>query len=172
MHGPVTAVKTLLTWKAPGRPFRKRGKEYFLNILVITFAIQVILFLFSQYLLMVLVVALVFLTFALASVPPHDFHYKITTQGLTIENHFYYWTELYDFYFKSAEGTDVLHITTKAYLPGELTLTLGDLHAEHVKTILLPYLPYREIVQPTFVERAGEWLSRTFPLERRSHEHI
>src|SRR3989344_3893153 len=89
-------LKTLLSWSAPGRPFQKRNKEYFLNILIIMLLVEVILFLFSQYILMVLVLSLVFLSYALNTVTPHDFQYKITSEGIQVEDHFFLWQELYD----------------------------------------------------------------------------
>ncbi|MCL4419007.1 hypothetical protein M1146_02785 [Patescibacteria group bacterium] len=158
-------IKTLLAWTAPGRPFRKRGKQYYLTSLLIMLLVEIILFLFSQYLLMLVVVSLVFVSFALATVPPRDFHYRISTEGITIEDHFFLWQELYDFYFRKLDGVDILHIRTHAFIPGELTLTLGDLDKDHVKTVILPYLPFREVIRPTFMENSGEWLARNFPLE-------
>ncbi|MBI4078800.1 MAG: hypothetical protein HY429_00685 [Candidatus Levybacteria bacterium] len=159
-------VQTLLSWQAPGRPFRRRGKEYYISTLLIALLVEIILFLFSQYMLMVLVLSLVFVAFALVTVAPHNFQYKISTEGITIEDHFYLWQELYDFYFKHRDGADVLHIRTKALFPGELTITLGDVHREQIKPILLPFLPYRELVRKTFMEKSGDWLSKNFPLER------
>jgi len=159
-------VRTLLEWKAPGRPFKERSREYFINAFLIMAAVEIILFLFSQYLLMVLVFSLVFLAFALASVPPRIFEYKISTQGVRIENHFFIWEELYDFYFFKHHGKETLYITTKSFFPGELTLTLGDIPVDQVKTIMLRYLPFREYVEPTFIEKAGDWLERNFPLEK------
>ena len=158
-------VKTLLSWTAPGRPFRKRGRQYYLTSLLIMLLVEVILFLFSQYLLMLVVVSLVFVSFALATVPPRNFHYRISTEGITIEDHYCLWQELYDFYFRKIEGVDVLHVRTHSFIPGELTLTLGEIDKEHVKRVLLPYLPYREIIKPTFMEKSGDWLSKNFPLE-------
>ena len=162
-----TQVKTLLSWHAAGRPFRRREKEYYINIAVITLALLVILFLFSQYLLMLLALAVVFLNYALTTVAPHDFRYRITNQGITIENHFYYWDELYDFYFKNEDGEQMLHVATRYYFPGELILTLGTIHREQIQSVLIKYISYREVVRPSYMERAGEWLSRTFPLEKR-----
>lgn len=159
-------VKTLISWSAPGRPFRKRGKEYYISSLLIAVVFEILLFLFGQYTLMLVVASFVFVTFALVTVPPHDFHYRISTEGITIEDHFFLWQEVYDFYFKKREGLEVLHIRTKALIPGELTLTLGSLDQEHIKTVLLPYLPYREVVKQTFMEKSGDWLSHNFPLER------
>jgi hypothetical protein len=164
-YGP-TEVKTLLSWKAPGRPYKKKGREYFINILLLTLAINVILFLFSQYLAMLVVVTLAFLAYALATVPPRDFHYKITTEGIMVEDYFLLWQELYDFYFKHRDGLDILHVGTKTFYPGELIIVLEGIPVEHVKSVLLPYLPYREYVSPTFVERWGSWLEKNFPLDK------
>ena len=158
-------VKTLLSWTSPGRPFRKRGKQYYLTSLLIMLLVEVILFLFSQYLLMLVVLSLVFVAFALATVPPSNFHYRISTEGITIEDHFFLWQEVYDFYFRKIEGIDVLHIRTHSFIPGELTLTLGDIDKEHVKRVLLPFLPYREMIKPTFMEKSADFLSKNFPLE-------
>lgn len=159
-------IKTLLAWQAPGRPFQRKNREYFLSTLLIALFIEIILFLFSQYLLMLVVVSIVFLSFALATVPPRNFRFKISTEGLMVEDYFYLWQELYDFYFKKIHGEHVLHVRTKAIIPGELVITLGSMEKEHVKAVLLPYLPFREVVRPTFMEKSGDWLSRTFPLER------
>lgn len=159
-------IKTLLSWSAPGRPFRKRTKQYYLTALLIMLLIEVILFLFSQFILMMVVVSLVFVSFALATVPPHNFHYRISTEGITIEDHFYLWQELYDFYFKKVEGQDVLHIRAHAFIPGILIIPLGDIDVEHVKSVLLSHLPFREVVKPTFMETSGDWLVRNFPLEK------
>ncbi len=133
------------------------------------FILEVLAFLFAQYALMLLIPALVFVTYALNTIPPHDFRYKITTEGIMVEDYFYLWQELYDFHFKHIESIDVLVVTARAYIPGELVITLGEIHKEHVKDIVLQYLPFREFVKPTFMEKSGQWLSKTFPLERSPH---
>lgn len=159
-------VKTLLSWQAPGRPFKERSKEYFINGFLIMLLVEAILFFFSQYMLMLLVFSLVFLAFALASVPPRMLHYKISTEGIRIENHFFIWEELYDFYFIRHHGKETLYVGTKMFFPGELSLTLGDLSPAEIKNILLHYLPFREYVEPSFLQKSGEWLEKNFPLER------
>lgn len=158
-------VQTLLEWTAPGRPFRRKDKTYFATSLMIMFFVEVLLFIFSQYMLMAVVASFVFVAFALATVPPHDLHYRISTEGIFVEDHFYLWHELYFFYIKNREGQDVIYVRTHAFIPGELTLTLGTIPVQHAKSILLSYLPFREFIKPTFIEKAGEWLAKTFPLE-------
>ena len=137
-----------------------------MSVLLIALFVMVILFLFSEYLLIAVVASLVFVTFALALVPPHPYHYRISSEGITIEDHFYLWQELYDFYFRKQHDQDVLIIRTKAFLPGELSIVLGDIHTEQVKSAILPFLPFREVIHETFMEKSGNWLSKTFPLEK------
>ena len=158
-------VKTYLSWNAPGRPYQSHGKQYFLSILLIVFLVEVILFLFSEYQLMMAAGALAFLSIALSTVPPGLFHYRVSSEGVKVEDHFYIWSELYDFYFKRIGETDILIIRTKDLIPGELSISLTGISRDHVRRILLHFLPYREVVKPTFMERSGDWLSRNFPLE-------
>ena len=158
-------VKTLLSWTAPGRPFKKRTKQYYLTSLLIMLFLEILLFLFTQYMLMLVILSLVFVAFALATIPPRDFHYRISSEGITVEDHFYLWQELYDFYFKKRTGVDVLHVRTHDFIPGELSITFADIDKEHLKSVLLPFLPYREFIKPTFMDKAGDWLAKNFPLE-------
>jgi hypothetical protein len=115
---------------------------------------------------MLVAFSLAFLAFALAVVPPHVFYYRVSSEGIRVEDSFFIWDELYDFYFMKQHGQDVLHITTKAYFPGELTITLGDISPQQIRSIFIQHLPFREYVKPTFTEKAGTWLEKNFPLEK------
>jgi hypothetical protein len=159
-------VKTLLSWSAPGRPFKRKGKQFFLSVILILLFVEVILFLFGQFELMLVLIALTFLSFALSVVPPHDFHYKITTEGIKVEDYFYIWSELYDFYFKKMDGVDVLIVRTQTFFPGELKISMGSITRDHLRKTLVNFLPYREFVKPTFMEKSADWLSSNFPLEK------
>ncbi len=161
----VNDVKAVISWSAPTRPYRKRQKSYFINLLLIMSTLLVILFLFSQYLLMLVVVSLAFVAFALAVTPPTENHYRVSTEGVAIEDHFYLWQELYDFYFRKRGGVDTLHIRTKDLLPGELIMLLGEISRDKMRNAIIPFLPYREVVRNSFTDKAGEWLVKTFPLD-------
>jgi len=158
----------ILSWKAPGRPFRRKSKDFFLSSILIVLFIEIILFLFSQYLLMVVVASLLFLSFVMAIVPPENFSYVISSQGIMVKDHFYIWSELYDFYFKKIDKVDVLIVRTKLLMPPELSISLGDMEKNEVRSILVNFLPYREVVPPTFLEKTSSWLEKNFPLERNS----
>ena len=160
--------KTLLSWTAPGRPFKKRGRQFFATSLLLALLIEVILFLFGQYILMLVVASLVFLSFSFVLVPPKDFHYKITSEGVMVEDHFFLWQELYDFYFRRREGVYILMIRTHTVYPGELSISLGDMDRNHVIQVMSPYLPFREFTKPTFIEKSSDWMAKNFPLEKKA----
>src|SRR5688572_13396144 len=93
-------IRTLLSWSAPGRPYVRRSKQFYSTAVLIALLLSVVSFLFSQYILILVIFSVLFLGFAFAFVPPKNFHYAISTQGIRVEDHFYIWEELYDFYFK------------------------------------------------------------------------
>jgi hypothetical protein len=165
-------VRTILSWHAPGRPFRHHSKEYFINLFLITVAIEVIVFLFHLELLMLVILSLAFLAFTMAIVPPHMFFYKITSEGIRIEDSFFLWDELYDFYITKHNGMDVVRVSTETYFPGELTLNVSEVAVQDIKSALIKFLPFREYVKPTMVQRAGDWLERNFPLEKALHDGV
>lgn len=160
-------VITVFEWTAPGRPYKTRSKQYYLTALLIMLLLEIIAFLFSQYMLMLVILSLVFVAFALAYVPPKIFHYRISSEGLMIEDRFFLWQELYDFYFKAREGNETLHIRTNAYIPGELVITYDAKDKGKIKNALLPFLPFREYVKPNFMDRSADWLIKNFPLEKK-----
>lgn len=160
------SVRTLLSWHAPDRIHHRKGRAYYINIILIILILEVLLFLFHQFTLMILLVTLGFLSFSLAIMPPNIIRYRISNQGISLDESFFLWQELYDFYFTIREGENVLHIRTVDYYPGEVVLHLGELHKDQLISLLLPYLPYRESVRKTFMEKSGDWLSRTFPLDK------
>lgn len=164
---PTENTENILEWSAPGRPYKKKTRQFYLTAILIALFIEVILFLFSQYLLMMVVASLVFVAFALVTVPPKDFKYRISSQGVMIEDIFYLWKELYDFYFLKRNGIETLHISTENYLPGELVLTLGEISEEEIKKAVIPHLPFREYVKPTFMDKSANWLTKNFPLDNK-----
>ena len=102
--------------------------------------VGIIIFLYNYNHYLIYVTAITFLSLVLAIVPPKDFHYRISTEGVKIEDHFYIWAELYDFYFKRIDNMEVLIVRTESLLPGELKISLENLHRDHVRQILVRFL--------------------------------
>lgn len=163
----LSPVKTYLSWQAPARPFRKKDRSYYTTIAIIVILLILIAFLAKEILLIGVLLALAFVTYVLGFVPPEEIEYKISTQGVTIGGHFYFWDYLDSFWFAEKEGHNVLHILTRLRFPGELMLVLSSSasNEEEIKKIAVRYLPYHEIAPKSLTEKWGEYLQKHFPLE-------
>lgn len=158
-------IKTLLFWEAPSRPFRKKDRSFYTTIAIIVILLVLILLLAREFLLIGAILALAFVAYVLAFVPPHNIKYRISTQGLTIGEDFYFWHFLDAFWFKEKEGSKVLHIQTRFRFPGQLMLVLGDQNEEKVKKIVARFLPFVEVPYKSWMEKWTESLQKNFPLE-------
>lgn len=164
-ENPYNSVYPLLSWKAPSRPFRKKDRSYYTTIVILIVLISLIALLAGEKLLIGVLLALLFLIYVLNFTPPEEIEYKISTQGITIKDHFYHWFELDSFWFSQKEGFKVLNCLTRFRFPGLLMLVLGDIKEEEVKRVCAKYLPFHEIAPKSTFEKWSESLQKHFPLE-------
>ncbi|OGE64869.1 hypothetical protein A3I48_01980 [Candidatus Daviesbacteria bacterium RIFCSPLOWO2_02_FULL_36_7] len=159
-------IKTLLSWQAPSRPFRKKDRSYYTTIAILVILLVMIVFLWLQdFLLIGVLLALAFVAYVLAFVPPHNIGYRISTQGITIGEDFYFWHFLNAFWFKEKEGLKILHIQTGLRFPAQLMLVLGNQDEEKVKKLVARFLPFVEVPYKSWMEKWSESLQKHFPLE-------
>lgn len=158
-------IKVLLSWIAPARPFRKKDRSYYTTVVILLVLISVIALLAGEKLLIGVLLALGFIIYVLNFIPPGDVEYKISTQGVTIGDHFYHWDVLDSFWLDEKEGHKILHIFTHLNFPGVLMLPLGDLNEDEVKRVVARFLPFHEIAPQSLVDKWAKSLQKHFPLE-------
>lgn len=158
-------VKTFLNWTAPSRPFRKKDRSYYTTIAILVTLLILISLLAQEIILIGVLLALAFVAYVLGFVPPEDVEYKISTQGITIADHFYHWEELDSFWFTEKEGAKILQVLTHLRFPAQLMLVLSSQNEEKVKNIVAKYLPFHEIPPRTLMDKWAEGLQKHFPLE-------
>ena len=158
-------VRNLLSWRAPSRPYRKKDRSYYTTIAIIVTLLILIALLAHEFLLIGALLALSFVTYVLGFTPPDDVDYKISTQGVTIGDHFYHWETLDSFYFTEKDGSQTLNIFTLYRFPGILMLVIEKEKEEQIKNMVARYLPFHEIAPKTFMDRWAERLQKHFPLE-------
>lgn len=161
----VDPVRTLLIWHAPARPFRKKDRSYYTTIAILVVLLILIALLAQEVLLIGVLLALAFVAYVLGFISPEEVEYKISTQGVTIGNHFYFWQDLDSFWFSQKEGQGVLNILTHLRFPGMLLLVLGNQNEEQVKKMVARYLPFYEIAPKSLLDKWAESLQKHFPLE-------
>jgi hypothetical protein len=159
-------AKDLLEWESPARPFKKRDREYFTTIGAIVFLLTIILFFLKEWLLIGAIIAFAFLAYVLASIPPEKVRHKITTRGIITAGKMYKWPTLSRFWFSKKWGSDILNIETLFTMPGRLALLLDGQSKEKVKSTVEKYL-VQDKPPATTLDKAGNWLTKKFPLEEK-----
>lgn len=158
-------LKVWLTWVAPARPYRKKDRSFYTTTAIIVTLLCLIALLAHEFLLIGAILAFVFVVYVLNFSPPEDVHYKISTQGVTIGEHFYSWGELESFWFTHKEGQKILNVLTNIRFPSQLIIPMGEESEEKLRSILSRYLLFYEVAPKSFIDDWAEKLQKHFPLE-------
>lgn len=161
---PVREVKTLLSWKAPIRPFKTRNREFWTTVLSIAFLLAIILIFIKEWLLIAVIAAIIFVYYVLSSVPPEEIEHRITNRGVRFAGNEYLWEEISQFWISEKWGQKILNLETKFRFPGRLELLFKIEDEGKILEILKKYLP-EEAPPSSFLDRASSWLAKKVPLE-------
>lgn len=161
---PLEEEKTLISWKAPERLHKIRGKEFYTTVGAFVLLLSIITLFFKEILLMVTIWAFAFVSIAMSKTQPANIDYAITTRGLKIGKNKYRWGGLARFWLEEKLGKIILYIDTFRSFPGRLAIILEPIDKDKIKAILVKKIPYDK-PEDTFVDKAGKWLSEKVPLE-------
>lgn len=159
-----TNPQVVFSWKAPLRPYKKRGKLVLRFYLAVALLLSLIVFFFGDKILLIPIWALLFLFYALTITPPPEVENKITRFGVETAGITLRWEALSHFYFRSRFGFRVLTMVSQppyfyhAYLviPNEeIKKTLINILSEH--------LIFQEKPRHSFTDKAVDWLSSLIP---------
>lgn len=151
-------------WSSPSRLFKKRDREYFVNIAAIVFLLSVILVFAREFVLIATVLSIVFLIYVLSTVPPEEIKHRITNLGIESAAHFYRWEEFADFWFEEQWGQTTLVI--RPFLSPRLIILLGDQSKVKIREYIAKYIPFREQPERTWMDNAAHWITEKIPLEK------
>ena len=162
---------TLLEWRAAARPFKKRDRSFFLNVAALAFLIIVILFFMREFLIIGTALAVVFVAYALVAVPPPIIPYKITEKGIWIDEVFYRFSDLSEYWFESHLETVVLVVTLPQRRIGRILLVVPMDKKDSLDDLLRSRLVFREKPLKSTIDRFADWLKTKVPLEEEKHPH-
>jgi hypothetical protein len=158
-------LKVLMEWSSPSRIFKRLSREKFATIGAIVFLVAIILFFLQEWFLIAVMVALVFFSYVLSNVQPEEIVHQITNKGVVTGGKNYPWEKLISFWFEQKDGQEVLFLDGVERFNFRLMILLGEKKPEEVRKILSQYLP-EENPQKTWIDKAGEWITRQIPLEK------
>jgi len=153
--------KTLVTWKAPARPFKRRDREFYVTSLAIAGIIALILFLVEGFMPVILVISFVFLFYVLSTVPPEDIEYQVTTFGVKIVDGRIDWENIKRFWFTKRFDSKLLVLETFS-VPGRLELVIDKEKKEEIKNALEKYI-VEEKTPASRLDKMTNWVANKLP---------
>lgn len=161
---PEQKQELLVAWNSPSRLFKRRTKEFFVNVGVIVFLLLIILVFAKEFVLVLAVVSIVFLIYVLSTVPPEDVTHRITNLGIESAGHYYRWEQLAEFWFEQKWGQKLLMI--RPLFGSLIIILLGQKTEDEIRQVLASRIVFREHPQKSWVDNASSWLSEKIPLEK------
>jgi len=165
--------QVIFSWKAPLRPYKKRGKLVLRFYLTVALLLSLIVFFFGDKILLIPIWALLFLFYVLTITPPPEVENKITRFGIETAGITLRWEALSHFYFRSRFRFQVLTVVSQppyfyhAYLvvpSEEIKKTLVNILSEH--------LIYQEKPLRSFTDKIVDRLSGLIPDDQEEHQAV
>ena len=156
------AIKTLFRWQSFTHQYSRHNSRWFINSFLLVATIILILLFIKEFYIVAAVLAVAFVAYVLAAIPPELIENAITTQGINIGNHSYIWEELDEFWLTEKAGFVILHIDTFLSWPRRLFVLINEDDREKIRELIARYIPFREIPKTTWIDTLGETLSKGF----------
>src|SRR3989344_325415 len=156
-----------LAWDAPVRPYKKRDKSFFQTIAAIFLLLTVILFFIREWLIIGVALAVVFVVYVLATVPPGIVTYKITDKGVWVGDLFFRYLHLTEYWFDAQLGNTVLVLIAPMRTASRISIVIFPKDKEKIDAALRKHLVFREKPIKSFIDSAAEWMSKAIPLEEK-----
>src|SRR3989344_4829164 len=145
--------EVLLAWTSPSRLFKKRDREYFVNIGAIVFLLSIILVFAREFVLIAAVLSIVFLIYVLSTIPPEEVKHRITNLGIESAGAFYRWEQLFEFWYEEQWGQTLLVL--RPFIGPRVIILLGGKDRNSVRAYIAKHIPFRETPQKTWVDNAA-----------------
>jgi len=155
-------VIDLYSWKSPERLYVPRNNKWFLYLFSLILIVILVLLFIHEFIIIAPVAAVGFVTYIIATVPPHIGEHKLTNEGINTANHSYLWSELYDFWLTEKYGETIVNIDTKLNYPNRLTIVVGEGDKVRIKEIMAQFIPFREIPKMSWMDHITDYLSSKF----------
>jgi hypothetical protein len=153
--------RDLVTWTAPGRPFKRRDRQFYITTFAIAGIVSLVLFLAEGIMPVILIISLVFLYYVLSTVQPEDIEYKVTTKGVKIAGKLTEWQYLNRYWFTKRFDNELMIIDT-VMLPGRIEFVINSGIKEQLKKEISAYIPYEE-VPPAALDKVTSWFAAKLP---------
>lgn len=153
----VEQEKSLVKWKAKTRPFKKRSREFYVNLFSVSGLVGLIIFLIEGVVPVVLIVALLFLFYVFSTIEPDEAEYEITSFGVRINGQIVkFWEEMGLYWFAKRMNEEVVVIQTNT-VPWKMELVVDPKIKKDIEDVVSRKLHKNEHPE-TQIDKLAAWL--------------
>lgn len=141
------------TWTGQSRVQREIQQKGAKTIITIIIAVCILLALMQDFVIIAVISSIGFLYYMIIKSPTREVEHEVSTHGLWYaKEHFYYWHELKQFFFKKDGEHLILCVDTVEPLPGRLFLNINPDDKEKIKEIFSKRIVYLEEEPKIFLD--------------------
>ncbi len=151
------ATEALISWNAPTHTYREKTTDWYWSVGIITLAIAVVCFIFSQVLTGIFVIVAAITLVLHASKPAKVVYHEINDRGIIVDSVLYPFLSLESFWISHEIKPDkILLKSHKTFMP-LIVILIEEADPEEVREVLLKYIAETEHHQQ-LLNHAFEWL--------------
>ena len=160
----VEQERTLVTWRELGRPFKKFNLEAMAVPAVIAILVGVILLVAGEWMLIIVVAALVFAVYMWSTVQPEEVEYLLSNKGLRMFGRLYEWSVMTRWWVEDKWGGRYVAIESWAVPMGKLYVPIEVKKEKEILEVMEKYL-IKEKPMDTTMDKMGKWVTEKFPMQ-------
>ncbi|MBI3283044.1 hypothetical protein HYZ70_03125 [Candidatus Curtissbacteria bacterium] len=164
-HQAALEAKSIVSWKSAERVFKARSKKYFTKVALFGLAAILFALAFGEIFLVGVIIALVFVTYVLATSAPDVIEHRITNMGIISGGRAFLWEELDSFWFDKRGDERVLLVQTNLHFPTRLIMLLTTVSERTLLDVLEKHLHYHHAPVHTIMDKWANSLQRRINLE-------
>jgi hypothetical protein len=164
-HLAAMEAKSVISWKSAVRVFKARSRKYFVKVALYGLVFILAAIAFSEFFLVGVILALVFVVFVLALAAPEMIEHKITNMGITSGGKAFLWEELDSFWFDKRGDDRLLVVQTKLRFPGRLIILLTNVSDRTLLELLEKHIHFHHGPVHTLFDKWANFLQARINLE-------
>ena len=165
-HQAALEAKAIISWKSAERVFKARSKKYFIKVGLYGLIFILAAIAFSEFFLVGVILAIMFMVYVLATHPPTTIEHKITNMGITSGGRAFLWEELDSFWFDKRGDDRLLLVQTNLHFPTRLIMLLSTTVSDRTLLELLEkHIHYHSAPVHTLIDKWANQLQKRINLD-------
>ncbi len=146
--------EVLLEWVGMTKlPPTKKNDKFMRSLTIIAFVVLVLLVILQEFIPIVAILVVVFVSYVISATPAEQVKYEITTLGFNYGGEFYPWDAFRYFFITQKEGYVIFNLDLHKDGVSRLFVLVAEDKVAEVQTLLNEYLPFLEKAPEDFADK-------------------